>query len=173
MCQPITPPQTHPTLLPRRPQRQQNLPGCLRTKAQSPISTAAFPLQLPHPSHAPRSVNLARVPLRPSTSAPRLSRLHTLDAPRPDPAAPSCVRNVHTGPHAGVPLLARPSLLGDSEAGGCPLDPTADSSSTRPRSGCLRLVNLKAALPGAETEQIAAARADRESGARFRCSSLG
>lgn len=82
-------------------------------------------------------------------------------APCPDPAAPSCVRNVHTDPHAGIPFLTRPSLFCDSEAGGCQLDPTSNSSGTRPCSGCLLLVNLKAALPGPEAEPIAAALAER------------
>lgn len=164
MCQPITPPQPHPHPFSdaRTPRMQQNLPGCLRTKAHSPTTPAAFSLQLPHPCHAPRSINLSptlcQSPLQARYVYPQE---FPASAPCPDLAAPSCVRNVHTDPHTGVPLLARPSLLCDSEAGGCPLDPTSDSSGTRPCSGCLLLVNLKAALPGAEAEQIAAAQAER------------
>lgn len=156
MCQPITLPQphAHPFSDARTPRMQQNLPGCLRTKAHSPTTPSPMPCTL---FHQPVSH-----PMPESPSGPlRLPPEFPASAPCPDPAAPSCVRNVHTDPHAGVPLLARPSLLCDSEAGRCPLDPTSDSSGTRPCSGCLLLVNLKAALPGAEAEQIAAAQAER------------
>lgn len=144
-CQPTTPPQPRPTLPPRRrtPRTQQN-------KARSPS-----------PCRAPRSINLCLPDPMPA-GAPQALPGFPAFTPRPDPAAPSCVRHVHTDPHAGVPLRTRPSPLRDSEAGGCPLDPTSDSSSTRPCSGCRLLVNLKAAaLPGAETEQRAAARRGR------------
>lgn len=133
---------------------QQDLSGWPITKAHSATSTAAFSPPHPHPGQAPCSINLSLShPVPEPRSGPR--RRHPLfpasapvPASCPDPAAPSRVRNACTDPHAGLPPPARPGLPSDSEAGGCPLDPTSGSSGTRPCSCCLLACELEGRTSG-------------------------